>query len=384
MHIIEKISSLFRLIPERPDLEFEFYPLPFDKYVTIYNELSIPSNNYPLFQDVVADIRSPLLKRGIRILQLINNPNDPKLSGCHPITQFSYHQLNYLLRRSLCHISTDVFTNELAGLLGIPSVSLVGNRFAKISTPWFGKDDRNKCLSHDRHDLKPSFSLQEQERPAISLIRSETVSESVLSTLGIKDVPPYSTVFVGNSYPAISIEYIPNAPFFTKACENNTVNVRLDLHHDSVIAQSYASKYPHVLVTKKPLSLDFLRSVRPQNKGLVISVSDDDPDLDQFVRDARSVGFQLSFLIGNRPDHKLRFLGQPMIMVDPKKPDDYKFNPNHRFKSSKLYIFNGETYFSLAHVEKGERGGITNTVIDNPKFWNDVDFFKIFSIRKTI
>ena len=53
MHVVNKISSLINLKPQnKSDLLLEFFPIPFSKYITIYNESAIPSNDYYYYNDI--------------------------------------------------------------------------------------------------------------------------------------------------------------------------------------------------------------------------------------------------------------------------------------------------------------------------------------------
>ena len=361
MHVAEKLSSLLRLKPSKPNLVYEYVPLTFGKYITIYNEVAVPQNNYPYFQDVIFDLSQYLSSRGITVVQIVNNPQkEPKLQNCAHISNFTYHQLNYIIKNSLLHISTDPFTGELCGVLGIPSISLSGVRVEKNTLPWF-KGDKNICIS--------------SPKTLISDIKTEEVSNRVLDMLGTNLKVPYVSKSIGPKYPDRVIDYVPNFDFVSDKCEGITTNIRLDLYDGNLnFAAKFASKYSHTITCKKAPDKAFLSACKAKNAGVRFIIDDAGPEI---AKDAVDLGLKVSFLIPDDPDVKLKFLTKNCELIKTPKPKD-GFTDDEFFKSSKLIISGARSFFSEAHLEKGIPVAITNQIIDSPNFWKDLDYFKFF------
>jgi hypothetical protein len=383
MHIVQKISSMLGVPPtDCPILHFEFFPLPFDRYITIYNEQSIPSNCYDYFNDIVFDLAPLLIESGIGVVQFLNSANDKRIKNAYCLEKFSYAQMSYLIKNSLLHICTDAYSNEIAGITETKSICLVGNRYPDNSFPWYGQFKVNHVLSHLR-EKHPSFALHESPK-SINGIPTEEVSALAASLLGIGPFKKYKTIFTGSNYHEYPVcDFIPNFELTEEIYSKFSLNVRLD-KFESFLGErncaAFCSKFAHTLTIRSPVSDGFAAVCRKNCKKIIYMVSKETKASD--VERLINLGFTVElFYLNGKKDNEmaLRLLDFGVIKtMNGECPKEIrKKSVDKLFKTSKLILSRGIKYASFAHLEKGIPFGINNNCIDSPLFWADSDRFKI-------
>lgn len=359
MHLFDKISSILRCEAQKPVILHEYCPIVSKKYITIYNENS-EHGFYPLFQDVINDIKPALSESSIQIVQVLNSETDARLAGCEHLLKITYTQLNYILKNSLLHISADSLTPELASIVGTKSLTLSSFKPRNLSKPWFANQGNVSVES-------PSLRMRD--------LPTEIISNKILELLVTNYSVSYSTKYVGAKYPNQSIEYVPNFPFNT----DRTTNVRLDLLYNLETALPFCSKTKHFIFTRQELPEPFLLAIKGTNQGIKYLVNSKTPE--SLGEKACEMGFKVSYIVeDDSSEAKLNFLGQVEESVTPKlMPKTIIGNEN--FVSSKIYLSDGKRYSSKCHLKLGQPSSIMNKVIDVPEFWDDLDYFKILEIK---
>jgi hypothetical protein len=380
MHIISQISSLLKVQPsESPSIPFEFFPIPFSKYITIYNDNQIQSNYYDYFNDVIEDIKFYLDKNEIKIIQFLNSPSEKKLNHCYYIEKFTYSQINYLIKNSLLHICTDSYTNEISGITNTKSICLIGNRYAQNSYCWYG--NKNNLILSDLKYKKPSFSNFEDPK-SINNIKTENISNEIFSLLDISFKNKYKTIYVGSKYHEnITYDVIPNFKINDyNYKENSVVNIRLDKFNNENNCIDFCSKNKHNLYVKSFVSKNFVNAVKNNCKNLIFFVDNrsEVSDIEFYVNNGMKI--QL-FYKNNQIDKSLifKFLDYtPINLLNTDIDNSLKLNCFNKYlKSSKIIISTNKEYISYAHLEKNIQLGIINNCIDNDLFWQDYLYYKI-------
>ena len=158
MHIVEKISSILRCEPQKPDIPISFVPT-CDKYITIFNAGDIPSLTYDYFEDALYELTPHLKEKGYVVYHL-KSQKDKSILWTSSLEDLTLPQMNYVIRNSDLHICTDAYTNEVAGIFGTPIINMVGNRYVDNFYAWWSKEESNmQGLS----TKKPSFASSEKE-----------------------------------------------------------------------------------------------------------------------------------------------------------------------------------------------------------------------------
>jgi hypothetical protein len=386
MHTVEKIASILSQIPQKPNqIPFEFFAIPFSKYITIFNDGTTPSNYYPYIEDVIDDISKTLNSQGIKIVQICSNPNQPQYFNTYYINNFTLSQLNFLIKNSLFHISTDNYSNELAGILDIPSLSIAGNRHTSNSLPWFG----SSSLAIGPNDgIKPCFS-QTDPMNRMANVKPEQVSYHVLKHFDLNSKIEYKTLFLGSRYPSINMDYIPNFKLNNDSYGGFNVNVRLDKSQNLQNCYDFCSKFKHRLTCSTSTDKNFIKLVQ-KNINQLIYIVDKNSNPDDF-NEFSGFGipvFYVSYDVTNQNLVKLNFIDKGVKIINlydnRKKIEELCGTSDFglSFKSSKIILSNNTKYISYAHVENDIKADRINKPIFSKEFFKDIDCYKIY--RKII
>jgi hypothetical protein len=357
MNLIERYSLSTGLKIDRPYIYEKYFPLPIDKYIT-FHPISKPSKNYDYWQDVIDDI-SPILElNGIKIVQ-IGAKEDHKYERCIRLNGVtSLNQVAYVLRNSLLHLSTDTFSAHMAGHLDKKLVALYSNSYVDNSRPYWGNPENQILLEPERlNGEKPSFLLEEYPKQ-INRIKTETISNHVLTLLGVKDRMNYETLFVGGKY--------QNHLFFNNIVPNdsgmflklNDIEIRMDKHFDENFLKGQLSHSRCAIVTDKPFDVGILSAFRPNISFLFYLVKDKDSL--PFCKNAINLGIPTHFLSTLPQDEidklKIHYYSLGRLEKIPIIPNEdllkLRAIPSDkvRIKSNKVYSRGNQRYYSMPDV----------------------------------
>lgn len=349
MHIVEKMASVLRAEPSKPDASFSWVPTA-EKYITIFNDESIQSFSYDFMNEVCMELSKVLAPLGIEIYSLCGK-TDKRLLWTKPVVDPTVHQINYLLRNSSLHICTDAYTNELCGIFDTPSINLVGNRFAKNFIPFWGNASKNVVLRAETK--KPSFAPFE-EKKSINKIMPEVVIDQAFTLLGLKNRANFETVFIGDKHTELSVDYVPRTPFIDNSLSKFPVTVRFDkLFNVEALVHSQIGR-PVDIISSQPIPRNFING----SMAAIKSIS--------YLVDSNISPSDVSFAIGQGIDCNVfclnkEFLSQKRLQFIDFLVREWKENelPDEDFsglllKSSKIVLYNGEKYASYEHMNRGE------------------------------
>lgn len=375
MNFVSRISSLLNLpVSKYANLHYEFLPLPFDKYISIYNEQSVPSNFYDYFNDIIDDIYPYLKSQNIHIVQFLNAQSDLRIKNCFYLEKFSYGQLNFILKNSMLHLCTDVYTNEICAISNTKSINLIGNRYPNSSKAYFGKD--NNIIINKFNFKKPTFTINEIPK-SINKINTETISKKCLDILAIDNSINYNTLFTGSSYHEYPVcDIIPNFKISDEIYSKFNTYIRMDLFNNESNCIDFCLKSKFVLIVSNKVSENFINICRNNCNLVIFYLSNHSKyeDLEFFINKGIKVqivansGFDISEFIDFG---KINFLSNEV------SDENKKLFNNKNFKTSKLIISNNKKYASYAHLEKGIEMSTINKCIDSPLFWQDDSRYKI-------
>lgn len=385
MHIVSRIASILRVDPSHtPKLPQEFYPLPFSRYITIYNEQIVPANTYDYFNDVIFDI-SPILKQNdIKIIQFLNSPNDRRLINCFYIEKFSFPQMNYLIKNSLLHLCTDTYTNEVCGVFSVPSICLVGNRYPDNSSPWYSNPENNFVLGGPIND-RASFAFNESPK-SINKIKTEEISKKIAAILGVNVTQDYETLFVGSAYhEKTTFDVIPNVEVGDPILNNADVCIRFDKFHNEKNCIKFCARNKFSLIVDRKTSDNFISACKKNCAGVsfIVDTNTDIEDVRFFINNGLSVKLiSHSEHLSEKLILKFLDFGQIHVLRPEVDSKQKEILTNIPFRSSKIIWSQNNKYPSYAHLEKGLKIGIINKTINSKSFWQDSCRYKIYKETK--
>lgn len=376
MHTLERYALSCGVKIDRPYIFEEFYPLNFEKYITIDASADIGTKKYDYYNEVVNLIKNYLDENDIKILQ-IGNQNDTKIISAHTSFDANVSQKAYIVSKSLFHIGNNEYTSTLAAHFGVKNIFLNSISYSQNVKPYW-----NDCLVIEpERSGKPSFGTQEVVKQ-INKIKPEHIAQSVFDCLGLSDAINVNTFKIGSDYLNKNVSVIPNCVFNTNL---PFVISRLDKEYNQEVLMEQLKVSKVHIITSKPIHPDILN----QFKQNILSVTymlekENQPNFIQFLKRTGIAYNLISELEGQDfEDLKLDYIDYGVIsqINKPKKEDfDFSSTENLKYVSSKNFVSNNKIYPSLAAVKADkpiEKVFDSNPqdVIDDPEFWKQAESF---------
>lgn len=407
-----KLLTLYSLASglkiERQYMADAFYPLPFEKYVTIQSGSGMASKNYPHYAEVLALLEPTLSQQGIRVVQL-GGKDDRAITGIYQLQgATTLHQANYLLGRSLCHIGNDSWMAHRAGELGVPLVAMFGPTTVANHGPYRADPQRTKLIESHRFGRRATFAAQESQS-TMAVIPPETVANAVIELLGGTPVERKS-LFIGEVYHQGIVEIVPDIVVSPSINVPGAMIVRMD-HvandggagwkeaEDKLVANLQIRKCS--IVTDRELNLNILAQLRAQVAGIRVEVDGVGPD---WIRTLKRLGISCAFYSSEQDPEKLANLRLKLYevclfdhFVPPTRADFVKSMANYLnlkvdsvkvpdklwFKTNKMLLSQNQVFLSEAHWRAGKSTPSSSQnieqVIDDPKFWAEQAHAYIFT-----
>jgi hypothetical protein len=388
MHILESYATSCGLKIDKPFIFEKFFPIPFDKYITLHGFAKFNSRRYDYWEEVL-DFISPVLgDHGINILQ-VGGKEEPKLHNCINLNgQTNINQLAYVVRRSLLHVGIDSFPIHLASAY-TKILGLYPNMFKEHSKPYWSKEEDVLLIEPDRNGHKPSYSANENPK-VINNIKPEYIANKIFEMLGLKERINLTTILRGPNFNKINIEMIPNSVIEINGID--TLLVRMDLYHNEQFLLEQLKRTKCNIVTKNPINIDILKSFKGKIEQIVYFIDENNDPL--FVKSLQKIGLNcvlISEMSKEEVDKKkfdyldFGFISQKL---SPNPTDIEKIKEigvqNLVYKSNKFLISEGKIYPSVAAWKKNAPISSLRPeycgVIDSEEFWRDMENFYIFKV----
>ncbi len=392
--LIEAYSRNTGLEIKKPFLLEKFYPLEFDKYITLQSGSGMGAKNYSYWQEVILQINPVLAANNIRIV-LLGATEDQGLNGVVDLRgKTDIHQSNYIIKRSLLHIGNDSCLAHIAGANNIPLISLYGSTSIENHSPYWYNKEKTIFIESHRFGRNPTFAAQEQYK-TIDLIRPEQVVNSVFKLLGIEEWSKKDTYYIGNSFQNVIVEYVPNCNFTIKGAENTPVVLRLDFHYEiKGLLQLVQQNIKFNIITNKPIDINLLKQTKNNINNLTIEVCDDITV--EYIKQLKNSGIKFVLFTDEKDKDKVsklrfKFFGISKIeQLQKTTLDDFKNKSNLyrnqkefgaelsdlKFNTNKVLFGNGKLYPSKIHFKKdiSFNLGESAQIIDDELFWEDLEY----------
>ena len=198
-HLAEEYAKCCGVKIGKPVLKPHYFPVLYDRYITIHNDKKVQAKEYDMWPDVIEILR-PYID-DIKIIQ-IGSVGEETIEGVDDhIPTTSLKQSSYIINNSLGHVGIDSVPVHIASALDKPVVGIYAHTYASTCCPLWNEKSKAITIESDRAGNKPSFSLQESPK-TINLIKPEEIAQAVLDVLDIHKTIKHKTLFIGSSYSA--------------------------------------------------------------------------------------------------------------------------------------------------------------------------------------
>ena len=379
-------------------LREHFFPVPFEKYITIQTGSGQASKNYDYYQEVIAILKPILDQNGITLVH-IGAKEDPQLNGVYDLRgKTSIPQSAYIIKRAAVHLGNDSWIQHYSCFNKVPTIVLFGSTSpANHGSYW--ENDKTIFMESHRSGNKPTFS--QEHIKTINFIQPEKVVENVVKLLGGNIKIPFNTVFIGDLYNQVMLEVLPNFVLDNRLMPQLPIALRMDLEfNEENLVEILKTGRRVNLITKKSVNPNILNSFRAQ----ILSYNEEvslNTDVNQ-INIIKSIIPNHRFytkLEDEEEIKKIRFkffdIIQVMQVKDMTKDqvleasarflnkslDDLPKIDTLGFKSNKYILSEGQIYTSFAHLKSKKPipsfDQNMSDVIDDEDFWRDSNNFYI-------
>ena len=388
MKLVEAYATNTGSKIDKPFIFQKFFPLPFDKYITIHASSGMASKNYDYYKEALLLILDNLTQNKYTIIQLGDAKDEQLPMAIDFRGKTDIHQTAYVLARSSLHLSNDTFSAHVAGHFKVPLVTLFSVSKPGVSAPFWNDPYKSVFIETDRKGKKPTCAADESPK-TINNIKPEDIAEHISNLLGLNYKKNIETLYIGSQYKNMVIETVPNQvinPNFIKG----VLNIRADyfFNEENIYRQIATNKC--CIVVDRPLKIDILRQLR-QNIALLIYDLDNDDSLD-FVKGIRNTAIPFGLVTAKENDEldklKLKYFNfaivNPVKKIKKEEVDNYsKISDNTYFKTNRLILSDQKVFPSKAHWKANEPcESLQNTIAkikDDQDFWRDIDNHFIFN-----
>ena len=389
MHLIENYALAAGCKISEPQIEPLFFPIGFERYITIHGGSGMASKNYSYFNNVIQLIKPELEKKDIGIIQ-IGEEKDPKIKGATSILgETSLRQTFCVLQNACLHLGNDSFSTHVAAFYKTPVVALYGPVIPNTCSPYWGDPKIQSLISPDYSNRKPSFSTKEEPK-RVDEIFPDYVGSECLRLLGLPNNLKHNTpIHLGKMFHTPVIDVVPDSEISKSIVigENSLVNIRADYTDNPYMTEYWLTNYKCTIFLDKELDINILKQHKEQIKRIYFYISDNTRE--EYIHQVISTGIKLKFLYTGEDisSIRLKFFHQNIYQDEILSKKDLD-NPaelcdNYTYYESSLNIIkDGKIYPSKAAMELGIEKQDGGKIIDNQDFYQEIDYFKIYKNDK--
>jgi len=384
MHLVEQYSLAMGARIDKPFIETNYYPLPFNKYIVVENGADIKSRIYGMWPDIILEIKPYLDEHEIAIVQIGHKDSEEIPAAFDLRGRTTTTQQAFLLKNAMLHCSTNDFLLDIASSFNVPVVAMYGNTFAEVARPYWGDRSKHVILESHRNGRKPSFLAEENPR-TINFINPEEVAYSVLKLLDIQVKNKIETKFIGDLYTTHILEAVPDFSPPQSFNPGIIINLRMDYKFDLQHMVNWGSNRKINIFTNKVIDLNYLNAIKSNIVGIQQEVCTDlntkylgilnnlQIKCELFTKNERALGkLRMKYF-----DYKVSLKKEKTLKDIKDKAFD--ISDNLHYKSNKLLFSNGKKYLNKYDYFVGrDYTGDDHAAIDDPRFWEDQDHLRIY------
>jgi hypothetical protein len=269
MHLVETYALATGSKIGKPFIHKKFFPLPFDKYITVQNSSGMTGKCYDYFQQVLDLIYADLDAAGYKVVQ-IGEKDDRPIRGAHQTQgQTDINQTAHILDNSKLHLGNDSFAVHMCSAFDVPVVAMYSVASPDVAGPYW-KSGKQICITPE--NWRASYNPNEAPK-RVNEIKVEQVIAAVGKLLDLK-LNTLETISVGEQFLQTLIECEPDQVLSPESFATSMLNVRFDyvnlvkeIHYKG-LAQNLANR-KCAIVTDKPLAVEYFAQYK-KNLPMVI------------------------------------------------------------------------------------------------------------------
>lgn len=380
MNFLEKYASNCGVKISKPSIPYAYFPMQAEKYIVIDNRNRNISNIYDLYDDVISYIYEYLINEEIYIVNLCSSEKHI-IAKTFPYLFLSKKQEAYILKNSLLNICSDNYSSHISDCFDVPSIGLYSSIPSNATKPIIG--NKHSVLESKRNGNLPSYFDSEMPKN-INYISPEEIAQKILDKLGIKTKIKNETVYTGSLYAIKLVEvipdFIPDSTFLLK----NAINIRMDYNFDEEILQYWLSNRYTNILTKKPVNLSLLKHFKENIIQFTIEINESFTE--EYIKEAKECGIPVKIFCSEKEKlshYRMKFFDFEVeeSIFKSRKDLEAKDLTGLKFLSSRMLISKGKKYSSKKNLDLGiELCNSYEDVIDDPSFWEDLDYYRIIKI----
>lgn len=386
MNFTESLALSSGLKLDKPQIEDLFFPITHDKYITFSTE-DHDSKQWDYFQEFIDLIVPILKKKNISIIEIGKNKSQFSGVTCLKGATCANHW-SYIIKKSILHIGPENFISQLCDVYEIPYVCLFSNTSVEYAAPFWSKNENNRVLlKPNKKSWKPTF-LGEENPKTINTISAEEAAHHCLNLMGIEnDFGDYIPLGIGDKFDKKLIEiipdFIPADDFFPKTL----INIRLDYAFNPQLLIHFANNRKVSIISDQEIDLKIIQQIKPNLECLFLQV-DENTSL-SYVKQIKKMIVPLQLIskkTSNISATRFKFFDWPVeedtIKTKKDLDNSQEVCDTTLYKSSK-YIYSKDGIFSSKSAyDKGINSHDKQLIINDDKFWEEQDHFKLYNLNK--
>lgn len=385
--LIETYALQTGLKIDKPFHVDNFFPLPDKPFVLLNASSGMPSKNYDYFNDVIRMLQ-PFLTDYV-FLQVGGEKDTPLIGAAHLQGKTTLNQLQYLIRKAALLIGNDSQAVHIASAFDTPLVALYGPTNPAIHGPFWGDKNKQRLIESHRMGNKPTYSAEEPIK-TINFIKPENVAQAALELLGFDSKITTETLHIGGKYPNVTIELVCDQILNPNDFPGAILNARMDYKFDENFLFNNLAQRKLCIVTDKPINVNVLKQLRA-NVMMVVYMFDHDNSL-EFVKEMRAGGIPYTLVTTLKDEDlsvtRLKFFDLGNVVarekIDKTSLENHeKININTLYRSNRFILSDGKIFLNKLDWEKNRfvsnQFDNERTVIDDPEFFQDSDYFYYYN-----
>jgi len=367
-HLAEEYAKSCGVKIGKPVLNPHYFPVLYDKYITIHNDKKVQAKEYDMWVDVIELLKTHL--GDIKIIQ-VGAKGEKTIDGvdAHMPTE-TLKQSAYIIKNSLGHVGIDSVPIHIASALDKPVVGIYAHTYADTCSPLWNDKTKAITIESDRGGKKPSFSLEENPK-TINFIKPEEIAQAVLDVLEIDEKVVHETIFIGGNCKSDFYEVIPIKR--TNIVSDN-IDVRMDYAHNEEVLNYILQRNKVEVTTTKPINENLIRSKKI--KKIIYKAESFDVEFLNLVKEVGVPIITICTSSKNLPEERsknfdqlINYLDTQAIIENNKKKINVDDFNTIKIKSNKKIVCGDDIYPS--YFDLNERKNLDH-------FYLDLEFFRVY------
>ena len=381
---IEKYSTSLGVKPRKPHITEHFYPIEYDKYITIDPSQEIQSNAYKNWNFILKQIKSftsdyKFVQVGLDKKYTLDEANKKTSNVTTLKNNF------YILKNSSLHIGVDCICSHISSLYKVPTVCIYSKYPSAHTKPIYSDSSKFIAIDPDRGENLATYSDLDPN-DYVNKIPPEQIISSCLDLLGIShNYDKYKTINIGRLFPSTVIEVVPDF----KPKENETFSKIVNLRFDYTKERKYSEdwlKHKCNLLINSPIDISLINKYKDNIKGFTVFI-DESNFSESYLNLIKTLGIPIRLTCKEKDkisDIRLKYFDWNITEYEINSKKDLDFSEdicdNTYYYSNKVLMSKGEKYSSKASWEHGieYKEGEYESIIDSNSFWEEFEHFNIY------